>query len=148
MLGAYSETIWVVGFRALLLIWGTAMRVQLRAIYYGLLHTWEKGFVNVIVETDSLNALNAIEEGNNSAHPQWALIQAIKELLRRNWTCQLVHKHRECNRAADWLADFGLSQHYEFSVLATAPPGLSSILLADCNGSPMPRTCLSSAVIM
>lgn len=52
---------------------------------------------------------------------------------------KIAHIYREGNRAADWLANRGVSQDTDFVILNFIPLGLSSILAEDVRGVAFPH---------
>ena len=70
---------------------------------------WDKGYNRIIVESDSLDALNLIKSSNlvlrttSNSTDQSFLVQAIKELMSNDWTVDLLHVPRELNAVADLL---------------------------------------------
>lgn len=64
---------------------------ELRALYHGLMQCWKLGLRKVQAESDSLEAIQKIEElvmGLGTGPP---IVRAIVELLQRDWECKLTH---------------------------------------------------------
>lgn len=69
----------------------------------GLEFAWDMLFRNVVLETDSREALDLVYHPNGS-HPDLNIIAQILGLLSKACTCTLQHTYREGNRCADRLA--------------------------------------------
>lgn len=88
------------------------VEVELWVILKGLRIAREKGFHNLLVETDSLNACNILISGHCSVlHPCFYLVRDIRELmdLERNWSVE--HINRKANKVAYILAKFGMDMN-------------------------------------
>lgn len=60
----------------------SSLETELVGIYRGLTIMHEKGYQNVQVESDSMEAVKLVNEGNAIGHPHQALIQDANVLLR------------------------------------------------------------------
>lgn len=80
------------------------LSVELCAIYYGLQLTWKRNYRNVILRSDSLDAIRLILGGGNGNADDRELTEGCKVLLTREWVVEVEHVFREGNRVADWLA--------------------------------------------
>lgn len=69
----------------------------------------EKGYSNVHLKSDSLMAVQMINEGTTEDHPYHALAFDSKVLLRHNQS-SLTRIYREANRSADHMARLGAEQ--------------------------------------
>lgn len=69
---------------------------ELWAIWRGLNPAWKKGYRNVIIESDSWEAINAVEE-KCDLDPDHNVFGNIAELMMRDWI-------REANGCTDALA--------------------------------------------
>lgn len=81
------------------------IQAELVTILKGLLLAWEMGIRLLVCYTDSMLALNLVSNPSNQFDLYAALIQTIKDVLKRDWT--LLHTLREGNAAADYLAKLG-----------------------------------------
>ncbi|KHN22892.1 hypothetical protein glysoja_020822 [Glycine soja] len=54
--------------------------------YQGLFLAWNSGYRHVICESDSMNALNLINNQNSALHPHAPLINRIRSFLDKPWT--------------------------------------------------------------
>ncbi|XVE95435.1 hypothetical protein REPUB_Repub02eG0096900 [Reevesia pubescens] len=115
------------------------LTAELWAILHGLQICWEKGYRRVLLESDSLEAIQKLNGQISAFDPNHHLIKTIKELHQRDWFCTFHHVYREANGCADWMAthdfhlDLGL---HNFDI----PPGdLFPLLMADAVGVAWPR---------
>ncbi|KAL9396149.1 hypothetical protein Peur_010402 [Populus x canadensis] len=82
------------------------MVVELEAIRQGLL-AWDFGYRQVVMESDSLEAVHAISIGVPRSHPSLYIISDISHPCLRNWSVSFEHTLREVSRGADFLAKLG-----------------------------------------
>ncbi|KAJ6939280.1 hypothetical protein NC651_005654 [Populus alba x Populus x berolinensis] len=80
------------------------MVVELEAIRHGLLLAWDFGYRQVVMESDSLEAVHAIPIDVLRSHPSLYIISDIYHPFLRNWSVSFEHTLREVNRGADFLA--------------------------------------------
>ena len=108
------------------------LRVEIFAIFQGLLFAWNRGFQNVICETDSLEAFRAITA--YSVHPRHAsgvLIREIHCLLTREWSVSFSHVLQSGNLCADFLARQGAVSNSGFMVWESPSTELAWLLRGD-----------------
>ncbi|KAF7820911.1 ribonuclease H [Senna tora] len=107
---------WLMGFMAKV---GTAfvVSVELWGLFYGPKIAWEKGWRRVEVESDSMTAINHINDAQVLNHALHPIIQNIRELTLRDWEIKIKFILRVKNKYADSLAKHSLS----------GPMGLNSI---------------------
>lgn len=111
----------------------SSLETEIWGIYRGLTIMLEKGYNNISIESDSLIAVQLINEGPNKEHPQIDLIKEAKNLLAR--TCSLLsHVFREANLCADHLAHLGAQQAEPLVVLEESPPSIRTLVLEDALG--------------
>ena len=60
-------------------------------------------------------------------------------ISRNEWEVKVTHCYREANRAADWLANFGVTSQEKFVMLQAVPRDLHAVLLEDLGGVAWPR---------
>ncbi|XP_061350360.1 uncharacterized protein LOC133295534 [Gastrolobium bilobum] len=96
-------------------------------ILKGLQFAWEMKVQNLIVESDSLQAIQAIV-GKREDNACYALSNTIQRLLDKDWHTVLLHVRREGNLCADWIAKFAFNVHDRFLVLGSIPSGLGPLL--------------------
>ncbi|CAN0892824.1 hypothetical protein LINGRAHAP2_LOCUS17793 [Linum grandiflorum] len=61
----------------------------------------EKGYRRVQVQLDSRCALQLIRRVTRKIHQYIAMVDKIRELMRRAWEFESIHAHREGNHATD-----------------------------------------------
>ncbi|XVF15275.1 hypothetical protein REPUB_Repub09cG0137100 [Reevesia pubescens] len=115
------------------------LNAELWAILIGLHISWEKGYRNIHLESDSLSAIKKLNEQPNAFDSNLHIIKAIKVLQQREWSCMIDHIYREANSCADWMASH--ADHLDLGLhLFDSPPGdLSPLLMADAAGVAWPR---------
>ncbi|CAN1824009.1 Putative ribonuclease H protein At1g65750 [Linum perenne] len=83
------------------------MRVELRAAEIGLHYAWSLGINKVILQLDSLAAVNAIMGAPADDMRHSHTLGEISRLRQRDWQISVQHVFREANRVADLLAHLG-----------------------------------------
>ncbi|KAK8473414.1 hypothetical protein PHAVU_001G128200 [Phaseolus vulgaris] len=121
---------WLGGFYGSLGL-ATNVKADLFAICQGLITAWDLGYRTVLVETDSLEAINLIKEANIEDCAYGDLLADIRSLMQRNWSLDLIHSLRQDNACADILSKLGAEQHEVYCFLAHPPQQLQLALLAD-----------------
>ncbi|KAE8683300.1 hypothetical protein F3Y22_tig00111210pilonHSYRG00023 [Hibiscus syriacus] len=100
---------WQVGFSRFLGICSvfegicSVFESELWGMYMGLICSWELGTRQVILESDSLEAVMAVQR-IGSGIARVTMLQYIEELLKRDWVVRVQHVPRQVNRAADCMA--------------------------------------------
>jgi len=114
---------------------GDALLDELRAIQIGLDFCSLKGYVNIICESDYLEAVNLIIDGrDHTLHTYATDFLHIRDALHGNGNTTLVHVLREQNMCADFIAKEG--SHTRCSTRWNCPPpGMESLILRDKFGS-------------
>ncbi|KAK9134188.1 hypothetical protein Syun_013518 [Stephania yunnanensis] len=69
------------------------------------------------------------------------LVSLILRLMDLDWEIQVMHTHREGNRAADWLATYAAQHSIGTHILDLCPSALSGIIREDLSGVSFPRMC-------
>ncbi|KAK4281342.1 hypothetical protein QN277_012850 [Acacia crassicarpa] len=110
---------------------GDSLSAELWGCLHGLKMTWDLGFRFVILESDSAEAVDLINQDNNEAHDDWALIAEIKSLLGWEWNTEVRHIRRGANAAADYLAKSSLASFPGFHSLHTADIELDRLIVMD-----------------
>lgn len=118
----------------------SAFRAEVLALTQGLELARDLMITQLEVQVDSLTCVQAI----SSKHPSQG--ECIHELNycrtmlgKEDWTVKLIHVYREGNRAADWLANSGVSQANNFIILDNPPVELNRIIEEDIQGVALPR---------
>lgn len=91
---------------------------------------WEHGYRKVIVETDSLNALNKIA-GTLRIRFDSALVCRNKSMLQQPWEVKLIHAVREENEATNHTASVGNGGQYGLNFCDTALDSIRVIICKD-----------------
>ncbi|PNX75801.1 ribonuclease H, partial [Trifolium pratense] len=107
--------------------------------YQGLQVAIGKGFQKILIESDSLAAINIIAGGCSISHPCFGLVNDIKNKATQVTEVRFMHMFREANQVADALAKFGLSQLCLLRIYDVPPDFISFPLLADRIGTLFPR---------
>ena len=108
--------------------------VEIWAIYYSLVLTWQKGFHHVLLKSDSSSALYLIQKESIERHPFASVIKRVRDLLTQEWVMQISHIFREANSAADFLVNFGHSIQLGVCFYDTTSNGLAPLLMHDSIG--------------
>ncbi|KAJ1425933.1 Ribonuclease H domain [Sesbania bispinosa] len=115
------------------------LEAELLGILKGLLHAWNNSFRKLIVEVDSMHAIQIIGRGCSPMYPYFKVVQEIQLLLRRSWTMHIQHVMREANHPAHMLATHGFNQINSDCIFRIVPSFLSLSLAADVMGTWFPR---------
>ncbi|KAF7831938.1 ribonuclease H [Senna tora] len=86
---------------------------------------------NIVLETDSLEAIRLIERNNISCHAYSAIIEDIQLMLRANPRWKITHIFREGNQCADFMAKLGSASDDDYVIWDSPPDGIGHLLLAD-----------------
>ncbi|CAN1197404.1 Putative ribonuclease H protein At1g65750, partial [Linum perenne] len=90
------------------------MKAELRAAEFGLVIAWDKGFMKIHLQLDSLAAITASLGDHEEDSRHGRTLDSINELRGRDWEVIISHTFREGNTVADLPAhhghtlDFGL----------------------------------------
>ena len=115
-------------------------RAELLAILRGLSVAWNGGHKKVNVEVDSETIVRMLDGDPPACSPYIHLIKKCRALLSRDeWEVRVTHCFREANRAADWLANYGVRLVEKFVMLEAVPKDLHAVLLEDLGGVAWPR---------
>ncbi|GMP90230.1 hypothetical protein CsSME_00041449 [Camellia sinensis var. sinensis] len=122
-------------------IWGyygnlghcSGVEAELWAIYRGLTILFQKGTMNMAIETDAAQAIDLIQNGLSHNSPFRASIEDTKFLMAR-CTCTLGHTLREGNRVADMLANLGVAQTEHVVMLEDPPKAVRALVVEDMIG--------------
>ncbi|CAL5427260.1 unnamed protein product [Camellia sinensis] len=98
----------------------SCIEAEIWAIYRGLIIAFEKGYKDLIIETDSMDAIDMLKEKVEVISSLRSLVEDSKFLIRRcGYTLQ--HILREDNLSADGLAKMGVDQDEPLVVMEDAP---------------------------
>lgn len=73
------------------------LQAELLAIFHGLQISWERGFKQVVLYSDSMLALGLVRVSWSRFHLYVALLRSIQLLLQKPWQVVLNHILREGN---------------------------------------------------
>ncbi|KAE8711933.1 hypothetical protein F3Y22_tig00110270pilonHSYRG00189 [Hibiscus syriacus] len=110
------------------------LEAEIWGIYLGLVSAWNSGGRNVLVRSDSQEAIQEVEWlGYDRA--RIIILHHVTESLRRDWVVRFNHVNRERNRVANCMAK--LVDRSQMEYVRNAKPHLSvvQLLLEDNNGS-------------
>ncbi|KAF7824308.1 hypothetical protein G2W53_022452 [Senna tora] len=83
---------------------GCILLAEICGILEGLLLAWSNNLKQIIVESDSVQAVNLISVNLDRNHPLYNITHKIKLLLAKAWTAKVVHISKDSNKVADSLA--------------------------------------------
>ena len=113
--------------------------VECWGILNGLQLAWEIGCRKVILEADSLCAINSLNNTKSLPSKQRNLTTKCEDLLSREWSINFNHTYREANKF--------LSQDLSYIHLERAPKDLNLILFHDVTGD-YPKDLCSCFVLL
>ncbi|CAL5436955.1 unnamed protein product [Camellia sinensis] len=108
----------------------TSLETELWAVYKGLTIVLQKGFTNVIVETDAQEVVKLLVEGPAEKHPYRGLVEDAR-IIFNGCQCTAQHVYREGNLCADALAKLGAEQPEDILVVHEPPAEIRELLVAD-----------------
>jgi ribonuclease HI len=107
---------------------------EIMAVLHGLDLCWNKGYKKVVCYSDSLMAVNLINNGVFPFHSFANEINKIRQLRSRAWNVLIEHTLGEGNKCADLLAKLGATSNSPLVVLSDSPLELVQILQDDARG--------------
>ena len=112
----------------------TNQTAELYAIELGLKMAHRMGFQQILLYSDSLDALNMLmRDGVYADHPLRDIIGNIRDLLFRDWDVKLFHTSRNNIACADYLAREGHDAPPDADIITipTVPTGCLHMVLKD-----------------
>lgn len=67
------------------------MLAKIYSIKQGLQMSWDLGKGNIVLQSDSKEAISLVEGPSLLSDPLQGLLKDIRSLLAQQWTCQIVH---------------------------------------------------------
>ncbi|CAN0854232.1 Putative ribonuclease H protein At1g65750 [Linum grandiflorum] len=120
--------------------WKEVLYLELIAVRNGLSLIQVMGFTKVWLESDSLEGIKLIKDGDVDSHPLAAILYDIRSLINGRWECKVSHVLREANQLADSMAKMGHDSSLEEEKLfATPPEEMLGIWQNDKDGMTFPR---------
>ncbi|CAL5370879.1 unnamed protein product [Camellia sinensis] len=111
----------------------TSLEAELWGIYRGLTIILEKGYVDVMIETDSTKAVELMQTKPAVNGALRSVVEDAKRLIRR-CRCSIQLIVREGNMCADKLANLGANQDEPLLVMEDAPDDVRSLVVTDLLG--------------
>lgn len=133
-----DEGRWLFGFSTRLGN-NSAHSAELQAVSYGLTTAWEEGYRKIILESDSELVTSALNNMNRNIASEGALMEQCRELLNREWTCEVHHVYREANKCADYLASLSTRIGDGFHLFRNVPHEIKGLYEEDLLGYAQPR---------
>lgn len=93
------------------------LHAELLGLLHGLQACWEEGFRRVIVYSDSLLAVQLVNDGVQAHHHYANEVHPIQDLLANDWYCSIRHTLREGNQYANFFAKRGALLHDRFTMV-------------------------------
>ncbi|GLT67469.1 hypothetical protein SLA2020_397770 [Shorea laevis] len=121
----------------------SSLSAELWALRDGLKLAVQRGFSNLLIETDSKVAKILLDSANSNFHSLGVLIADCRAMMSQIPDLQLNHILREANAVADGLAKKGAKSESHFVVLDHCPTDLCYLLLSDCMGTMFPRNSVT-----
>lgn len=103
------------------------------AVRIGLIWAFERGFSNILCESDSLQIVEALRQPSVILSPLGQLIEDIKSLAPVVTEVPITHGRRQANGAAHRLARLGFSINQCVEWVEHPPSIIIDILVADCS---------------
>lgn len=127
---------------------GGALLAEAWAARTGAQLALDKGYSNVILESDSLDLVNMLNQTENQPleAPLINLREDIQKILSKVATKEIVHCYREGNLPADVLAKMALSNQNGIMMLQSPPLALANLIYQDMNGVSVARDVNSSEI--
>ncbi|KAK2451375.1 hypothetical protein QL285_010435 [Trifolium repens] len=114
---------------------GNALFAELKGILSALHIIKEMQLTNIILETDSIYAINMIQNRYTSIFHLQPLLQEVIHLIDRSGlTIRINHIHCEANTCADALALRGHQADFSLSVLDVIQPSIKLLIDKDLRG--------------
>ncbi|CAL5385783.1 unnamed protein product [Camellia sinensis] len=127
-----EKEIWICGFYGKLTNC-SSIEAEIWALYRSLTIAFEKGYKDLIIETDAMEALDMLKEQVEVISSLRSLVRNSKFLIRRcGYTLQ--HVLREGNMSADGLAKTGVDQDEHLVVMEDPLDRIRSQVVTDMIG--------------
>lgn len=118
----------------------SSTKAEFLAVLRGLTLAWNGGHKRVQLTVDSETVAKALVGDIAATSPYFHIITHCKsQIAKSEWEVTIHHCYREANRAADWLANYGVGLVPKMVILEAAPAGLRDVLLEDLSGVALAR---------
>ncbi|XP_031096925.1 uncharacterized protein LOC116001176 [Ipomoea triloba] len=122
--------------------------VEAWAVWHGLRFALNRGYQNLIVESDSRTVIELLNHSGFSTGGLTNLLERCREEMVNFQSLDLCHVFREQNRIADALAKLALVSPRNFTDLSDAPDAIATIIYEDRMGvSSLRRVPVSGAMV-
>ena len=81
---------------------------EIRAMLHGLKLAWDRGFRKVVIESDSIEAVNMVQKHVGDLDQVSVCIGDILKIQEQKWSTQIRHIPREANKAANMFGKNGV----------------------------------------
>lgn len=117
-----------------------SFRAELLALCKGLEMAQNLQIRQLVVQVDNLSCVQILQRNATGDGECAHLINQCNQMINdSSWKIKIMHVYREGNRAADWLANQGVSQDNRLTFLDSIPIALARILDEDSRGVALPR---------
>ncbi|CAL5416069.1 unnamed protein product [Camellia sinensis] len=120
---------WISGYYGKLEIC-TSLEVELWAVYKGLTIILQRGFNQVILETDAEQVVQLLSEDLGERCHFWGIVKDAR-IIMRGCDCTIQHIRREANICADAMAKLGEYQPAELLIVQDPLAELQPLLVED-----------------
>lgn len=116
----------------------TAFRAEVMALVHGLKLARNLQISHLMIQLDNMACVQALQSTSSGSGECAHLINFCRSLISEaNWEVKVEHVFREGNRAADLLANLGVTQLSRSELLEEPPLELSRIIDEDIRGVAM-----------
>ncbi|ESQ31826.1 hypothetical protein EUTSA_v10005634mg [Eutrema salsugineum] len=103
----------------------------LLAIYHGLKPLWDSGCRRIRLETTSREIIDALTTNSGLFLKRKSILRLCKEMILKDWECEIYHISKEQNSCAEWLASRLEGQPQGLVFFEYPPRGLLGLLEKD-----------------
>lgn len=107
----------------------------LLAIYHGLKILWDSGIRRIRLETTSIEIINALTTNSDLFPKRRSFLDRCKDIILRNWECDIYLISEEQNSCAEWLASRVEEQPQGLVFFENPPRALVDFLEKECLAS-------------
>ncbi|XP_028072274.1 uncharacterized protein LOC114274528 [Camellia sinensis] len=120
---------WISGYYGRLEIC-TSLEAELWTVYKGLTIILQRGFNQVIIETDAEQVVKLLSDDLGERCPFWGIVEDAR-IIMRGCDCSIQHIRREANICADAMAKLGEYQPADLLIVNEPLEELRTLLVAD-----------------
>lgn len=140
----WARHAWVLGFAA---HFGScsSVKAELLALLKGLRLAKSSNFPKLIINMDSQVVVSKIMSPLRQGEAYFNIIRECQHLMQDpSWTVKLSHCYRESNKAADAMANLGVTQSMQLVEYSSSPLCVFPILFEDTSDVAWPRVVRAS----